>query len=252
MRRGTGAGVHDVGGRSDSTLGHGHTTPSGARLRRWWPVGVVGVVLLIGLAWATGQLEPTLEALGATTLLLGLVVVVRRRRVARVGVTGWRSVADLRVLEQVEAVIDGLDPIEHRPLPLGARWPRVSIGPTGVVVIEVSDLHGAVELADGGVRSVATGRTSESAQRAVELAARLRDQLREVRPGTPVRALLVVRDGTEVRSSSLDPTGDEPLAVPVARLADTIARGEVLPMAEVDRIFQALAATGSTHPGEVG
>jgi hypothetical protein len=251
MRRGTGAGVHDVGGRSDSSLGHVHATPSGARLRRWWPVGVVGVVLVIGLAWATGQLEPTLEALGVTTLLLGLVVVVRRRRAARVGVTGWRSVADLRVLEQVEAVLAGLDPIEHRPLPLGARWPRVSVGPTGVVVIEVCDLHGTVELVDDGLRSVATGRTSESARRAAELAARLRDQLREVRPGTPVRALLAVRDGTEVRSPSGARTEAELLAVPVARLADTIARGEVLPMADVDRIFQALAATSVTHPGDL-
>jgi hypothetical protein len=251
MRRGTGAGVHDVGGRIDGGLGQVHATPSGARLRRWWPVAVVGVVLVLGLAWATGQLEPTLEALGATTLVVGLVVVVRRRRAARVGETGWRSVADLRLLEQVEAVLVGLDPIEHRPLPLGARWPRVSAGPTGVVVIEACDLHGTVELADDGVPSVATGRTSERAQRAVELAVRMRDQLREVRPGTPVRALLVVRDGTEVRPVPQHRTEDGLLVVPVSRLADTIARGEVLPMVEVDRIFQALAAVGVLHPGDV-
>jgi hypothetical protein len=245
--------MYDGGGRTRGIVGRARrSTPSGGRLRRWWPLAVVGLALVIGLAWATGQLEPTLEALGAVTLIVGLVVVVRRRRVARVGATGLRSVADLRVLEQVEAVLAGLDPIEHRPLPLCSRWPRVSVGPTGVVVIEVCDLHGAVEIAGDGARSGVTGRISESAQRAVELAARLREQLREVRPGTPVRALLVVRDGTEVRSSSLDRTEPEPLAVPVRRLADTIARGEVLPMVDVDRVFQALAATGLTHPGEVG
>lgn len=121
----------------------------------------------------------------------------------------------------VEAQLRALDPVEHRRLDLGAPWPTVVIGPTGVTVVAVAS---QVDV------------TSER---------RLRDVLHQVRGLTharidertvEVRALLVVPDHLVPLTR-----GGEVQAVPVGELSDAVARGPLLPMATVTALFDRLS-----------
>lgn len=172
------------------------------------------------------------ELLAATGLLVGLGAAfgafdrgplrrVRSARRRRRSATGEPQV-DPALSASVEAQLATLDAVEHRRLDLGAPWPTVVVGPTGVTVVDVA------------------GRVSG------DTVARLRDVVVEVHRltrthaagGRPiaVRALLVVPDHEVAPTVAQDVT-----AVAVADLAGALARGPIVPMATVTALFARLS-----------
>ncbi|WP_157041529.1 hypothetical protein [Nitriliruptor alkaliphilus] len=202
------------------------------------PRGAAGVVIVasatvvvsasvIAAGIGSGSLW-VFELLAATGLLVGLGAAfgafdrgplrnARRLRSAR----GELQV-DAGLSASVEAQLRSLDAVEHRRLDLGAPWPTVVVGPTGVTVVDVA------------------GRVSG------DTVARSREVLGEVRRltrahaagGRPiaVRALLVVPDHEVAPTVAQDVT-----AVAVADLAGAVARGPIVPMATVTALFAQLS-----------
>lgn len=218
--------VHDTaGGRrrsrgADLQVERGDSLPA-LLLVAGAALAVSGVAAVLG-ARAAGTLA--FELLASVGLLLGLGVAFggldrrwRRHRASRRLASAHTS---SELAAEVEARLRRLDPVEHRRLELGAPWPSVIVGPTGVHVVAVADGDGRA----------AAARLEQVHDGVVDLLAA--DHRRHV---ATVRALLVV------------PTGGRPRAVaaPVRtvlaeELDDTLARGALLPMAAITDLFQRL------------
>jgi hypothetical protein len=117
---------------------------------------------------------------------------------------------------QVTAQLAALDPVEHRSLALGAPWPTVVVGPTGVRVVTVAGTPDAAVLhaLDGVVA-----------------------QVREVAfPDLDVTGVLVVPTPARwTRHGAVQVIGHD-------QLADVLARGPLVPMPVVVRVFARVSA----------
>lgn len=167
------------------------------------------------------------EAIAATGVVVGVgaaLGVLDRERLRR-----WRgrrrSIAGPEVAAELTAAVldqlDALDPVEHRLIGLGAPWPTVIVGPTGVIVVAVT----------GASPCPAVGRLSEVLGLAADVAASL--------PGSrtvEVRGVLVVPDG-----AAREPCADGVRHVRPDELGDAIARGHLLPMATVKVLYARLS-----------
>lgn len=214
----------------------------------WWDVrrgmgpklALLVLLLLAAATWAIrsagsagSQLEvvAVLVFLGASTVAFGVLDRPRRRR---------RSARDARTAVMAEGVLAGLDGVEHRRVELGAPWPQLSVGPTGVVLIDVCDLGGPIVLDGPDVRRLGGPRACPGCAAMNETEGRVRRALADVAPDMPVRSISVLAPGTAVCATS--PSSGR-RAVGVDGLADLLARGRVLPMPAVDAAFAALSRT---------
>jgi hypothetical protein len=189
------------------------------------------------LWWAVGRGPATVvEVLVLAAVVGGLVVSLREPGRARRN-DPVRPAPDPGVADVAARALDRLDGIEHRRVELGAPWPAVVVGPTGIHLVDICPVAQGAPARCAGT-AAASG--CERCVRNTRIIRALRRQLAsrgEARP-VPVRAVAVVAAGT---SRPPHPAPDHVEVVPVDRLPDALARGPVLPMADVDRAFQALA-----------
>ncbi len=148
---------------------------------------------------------------------------------------------DGRTTALAEHVLGSLDGIEHRRVELGRPWPQLSVGPTGVVVVDVCGLEGPVVLDATGIRRRDDQRSCARCRAACAAGHAARRALAGSGAQVPVRTIAVVAAGTSVTVAIDAPA--ETLLINVDELADTLARGPVLPMAVVDASFALLSRT---------
>jgi hypothetical protein len=208
--------VRDVRGRS--SLGRGHLT-AGA------------IVVLFAAAAATATIATWTGAVWAFEIAVGLGIVVglvvafggldrgklrwrrARRREDQAAAAPWLTRATASQLER-------LDPVEHRRLDLGAPWPVVVVGPTGVSVVAVA----------GGDLRTSTARLTDI----VEVVSAVTAELRPERH-VDVRGLLVVAPGrTPVTPAAVQ-------AITPAQLGAAVSHGSLVPMATVTALFARLS-----------
>jgi len=210
-------------------------------------VRLAAVVVLGGIVAAVaagsdgvGTTIEILVVLGLLAVSLVLVSPPRRRP--------WQTAgADRAIAAVTTAAIDALDRVEHRRVDLGAPWPQMVVGPTGVSIVALCSLHGSVHVSRDGVQALGTDGPPVMCQTAARAALAAREVLETVEGGdnVPIRVLAVVPAGTRVsRDPGLEGAID---AVPADRLSDRLARGPVLPMALVERSFTRLASLSGTH-----
>ncbi|MFA9429866.1 hypothetical protein [Egicoccus sp. AB-alg2] len=211
-------------------------------LGRLTVVAAVGTVAIV-VATGTDGVGTTIEilvVLGLLAVSLLLASPPRRR-------TWQLAGADRAMAAVTTAAIDALDRVEHRRVDLGAPFPQMVVGPTGVSIVDVCPIRGDVHVTRDGVQEIGAGTTCRRCDAAARAAEAARRALHEVEggPDVPVRVLAVVPPGTRVsRDAGLADAID---AVPADRLSDRLARGPVLPMALVDRSFTRLAALSGTQ-----
>jgi len=189
----------------------------------------------------TGSIASTLGSAAVVVLLLGSVVafgVVDGHEPAD-GADG--QAPDGRTAALAEHVLGSLDGIEHRRVELGRPWPQLSVGPTGVVVVDVCGLEGPVVLDATGIRRRDDQRGCARCRAACAAGHTARRALATSGAQVPVRTIAVVAAGTSVTVALDAPT--ETLLISVDELADTLARGPVLPMAVVEASFALLSRT---------
>jgi hypothetical protein len=194
----------------------------------WWRV--LAGVLASSAAVALGvAVWPQSAAVAFGWLLIAVVAlsmpVARARRVFRA-----RRTPDAATAGQVLDILTQLDEVEHRVVDLGPAWPRLSVGPTGVLVIDVCPAGHAAGSERRGDAKVLQGRLARTA-RAGHAARRALD---DAGVDIPVRTLAVtVGDGRTSASSGvrlIDP----------AELSGALSAGPVLPMNVVDAAFTSL------------
>jgi hypothetical protein len=209
--------VRDVRGRF--SLGRGHLT-AGAFL------------VLFAVAAATATIATWTGAVWAFEIAVGLGIVVglvvafggldrgklrwhraRRREDLAATAAPWLARATASQLER-------LDPVEHRRLDLGAPWPVVVVGPTGVSVVAV---------AGGDLRS-ATARLTDIVEVVSAVTAELRPERR-----VDVRGLLVIAPG---RAPTISGAVQ---AITPAQLGAAVSHGSLVPMATVTALFARLS-----------
>jgi hypothetical protein len=200
-------------------------------LRRvpWW------LAAAAALWWAAGR-GPVfvLETAVLLAVIAGLVVSLRAPQGGGPAPPVPHD-PDPQVATAVGEILDALDGIEHRRVELGSPWPAVVVGPTGVQLLDVCPFgEGRGRAAgppsvDGSQRYERNARITAALERALSADGGARS--------VPVRSVAVVAAGTET-PPALDGRVE---VVPVDRLAGALARGPVLPMADVDRAFRALA-----------
>lgn len=199
----------------------------------------LSVTVAFGLA-ATDSSTSALELGAVGALLVGSAVAFGglddRRRSREAGLAPDRRIAALAA-----QVLGSLDGIEHRRVELGRPWPQLSVGPMGVAVVDVCGLEGPLVLDGRGISRRDDHLTCDrcSAARAAGDAA-LRELAPRV-PQVPVRTIAVVAAGTEVSLGPDAPCGVS--VVTVDELADTLARGPLLPMPVVEASFELLSRT---------
>jgi hypothetical protein len=199
------------------------------------------VPLTASLSWAVGRGPATfVEVLVLAAVVGGLIVSLREPGRARRG-GPVRPDPDPRVADVAARALDRLDGIEHRRVELGAPWPAVVVGPTGIHLVDVCPAADRAPIrctgsssTSGCERCVRNARITRALQR--QLASGV-----ETRP-VPVRTVAVVAAGAiRPPHPAQDDLAGRVEVVPVDRLPDALARGPVLPMADVDRAFRALA-----------
>jgi hypothetical protein len=158
-------------------------------------------------------------------IVVGMVVAFGGLDRGKLGRRRARRRADLAaaapwLTQATASQLDDLDPVEHRRLDLGAPWPVVVVGPTGVSVVAVA----------GYDPRTATARLDE----VVAAVTAVTVQLRPARQ-VDVRGLLVVEPG---RTPSTPPTVQ---VITPAQLGPTIAHGSLVPMATVAALFARLS-----------
>lgn len=153
---------------------------------------------------------------------------------------------DGRTAALAEHVLASLDRIEHRRVELGTPWPQLSVGPTGVVVVDVCGVEGPVLLDATGVHRRDDRRSCRRCDAVFQAGDAARGALAATAAGVPVRTIAVVAPGTSV-TIALDAPADVSLMT-VDELADALTRGPVLPMATVDAAFAVLSRT-AVAPG---
>jgi hypothetical protein len=193
------------------------------------------------LSWAVGRGPATVvEVLVLAAVVGGLIVSLREPARARTS-RPVRPDPDPRIADVAARALDRLDGIEHRRVELGTPWPAVVVGPTGIHLVDVCPVAagsparctGAASAA-GCERCVRNARITRTLQRQLASEA-------EARP-VPVRTVAVVAADAAGRGYPAPDDGAGRVeVVPVDRLPDALARGPVLPMADVDRAFRALA-----------
>jgi hypothetical protein len=212
---------------------------------RRWSGGVVLVVstLLAGALGlvSTGSVGSMLGAAAVVSLLVGSAVAfgVFDRPPASSGEV--ENAPGGRTSALAEHVLGSLDGIEHRRVALGAPWPQLSVGPTGVVVVDVCGLEGPVSLDARGIRRRDDLRTCERCDTTLAAGDVARTALARTNLDVPVRTIAVVAAGTEVTVFDDAPTGVS--LITVDELADALARGRVLPMPVVNASFTVLNRT---------
>ncbi len=208
-------------------------------------VAVVGVVAAAALA-TTGSIGWTVGSAAVVTMLMGSTAAFgvfdgRERRDRPEGLA-----PDARTAALAEHVIGSLDRIEHRRVELGAPWPQLSVGPTGVVVVDVCGVEGPVLLDATGIRRRDDRRSCRRCDAALQAGHAARRALAPCAPGVPVRTIAVVARDTSV-TIGLDAPSDVSL-ITVDELADALTRGPVLSMATVEAAFAVLSRT-AVAPG---
>jgi hypothetical protein len=206
----------------------------GMRLLAWW----LGAMALIWAA-SIGPIQ-VIEVAVLLVVVAGVSVSLRRPRSTRGPVVRHgRALPDPEVAAATIAALESLDGIEHRRVELGAPWPAVVVGPTGVHLVDVCPF------ADGG-RCGAPDRLPMDGcarcDRNAAISALIGRQLAGL-TGTrqvPIRTLAVVAAGARVPPAADDGDGQVAVIVPVDRLPDALARGPVLPMADVERAYRSL------------
>jgi hypothetical protein len=121
----------------------------------------------------------------------------------------------------VEAKLGLLDAVEHRRFDLGAPWPVVVVGPTGIRIVAVADRVRSAPLA--GLRRV------------LDVTQDVVAALPDHRP-IGVSALLVVPDAEAL----LAPVGEVEV-IGASDLTDRLTRGSIVPMATVTAAFAHLS-----------
>ncbi len=192
-------------------------------------------------------------------LLIAVVAVaVPVRRARRVLLR--RREPDAVTAGRVLSILTGLDEVEHRAVELGPIWPRLSVGPTGVLVIDVCPgaLPGPARRGDTRILHARLARTAETGQAA-------RQALAAAGVDVPVQVLAVMAgadavgadvdaagpgasgadatdvDATDVDAAGADATGDDVRLIATTELAGVLTAGPALPMAVVDAAFTSLA-----------
>ena len=145
---------------------------------------------------------------------------------------------DGRTSALAEHVLGSLDGIEYRRVSLGAPWPQLSVGPTGVVVVDVCGLEGPLALDARGIHRRDDPASCVRCDAALMAGRTARHALAPTHRNVPVRTITVVAAGTEVTVAE-DAPADVSL-ITVDQLADMLARGPVLPMPVVDESFALL------------
>jgi hypothetical protein len=213
--------------------------------RRW--SGTLVLVLMTMLAAAvglvmTGSFGSMFGAAAVVALLVGSAVAFGVFDKQRDGTRGTLGLApDGRTSALAEHVLGSLDGIEHRRVELGAPWPQLSVGPTGVVVVDVCGLEGPVSLDAGGIRRRDDQRSCTRCDAALEAGDAARHALAPTNMDVPVRTIAVVAAGTSVIVA--DDARTDVSLITVDELADVLARGPVLPMPVVDATFAVLSRT---------
>jgi hypothetical protein len=217
----------------------------GVRVSRCWS-GTVVLALMTMLAAAvglvmTGSFGSMFGAAAVVALLVGSAVAfgVFDKRNGTRGTLGLAP--DGRTSALAEHVLGSLDGIEHRRVELGAPWPQLSVGPTGVVVVDVCGLEGPVALDSGGIRRRDDRRSCTRCDAALEAGDAARRALAPTKMDVPVRTIAVVAAGTSVTVA--DDARTNVSLITVDQLADVLARGPVLPMPVVDATFAVLSQT---------
>jgi hypothetical protein len=188
-------------------------------------------LVLFAVAAATATIATWTGAVWAFEIAVGVGIVVglvvafggldrgkRRRHRARredlaAGAAPWLTRA-------TAAQLDRLDPVEHRRLDLGAPWPAVVVGTTGVSVVAVA----------GGDPRVATARLADVVEAVTAVTAELRPSRR-----VDVRGLLVVAPGR----TTLAPPAVQ--VITPAELGPAVAHGSLVSMATVTALFARLS-----------
>jgi hypothetical protein len=214
-------------------------------IRRWWTRArwrhlVWAVPLVATLSWAVGRGPATVvEVVVLFVVVAGLVVSLRDPGRTRSG-EPVRPAPDPRVADAAGHALDRLDGIEHRRVELGTPWPAVIVGPTGIHLVDVCPLAEAPgRPCAGAAPSAGCPRCDRNEQITRALERQLASEA-IARP-VPVRTVAVVAAGSAAPHPAPAAGGDRVEIVAVDRLADALARGPVLPMADVDRAFRALA-----------
>jgi hypothetical protein len=182
-------------------------------------VVVAGVVSAAGVVTSALWVFEILAGVGAVVGLgLAFGVLDRRRTAGREVTTPPEALSD-----EVERILDAIDPVEHRRLDLGTPWPTVVVGPTGVAVIAV---------ASGTVRP-------EVLERVRSVLSEVRGLLRAGADGrrVTVRGIVVVPDTRLVADdlgAGIRPAGAD-------ELLDLLARGPLVSMRDVVRTFARLS-----------
>jgi hypothetical protein len=217
----------------------------------WWrvAVGVAASVVAFALGVAVWA-QSVAVALGwfLIAVVALSVPLAQARRITRA-----RRTPDVATARHVLAILTDLDEVEHRAVELGPAWPRLSVGPTGVLVIDVCPAGASSSPARRGDVRILQGRLARAAR--TGLAARR--ALDHAGIDIPVRTLAVTGaidgvggvggvDGVHVVHGAGD---DRDAATPDVRVIDTtelsgaLSAGPALPMAVVDAAFTSLTHT---------
>jgi hypothetical protein len=214
-------------------------------IRRWWARArwrhlVWALPLAATLSWAVGRGPATVvEVVVLFAVLGGLTVSLRDPEPPRRG-EPVRPAPDPRVADAAGRALDRLDGIEHRRVELGTPWPAVIVGPTGIHLVDVCPLADDPGRRCGGASPSAGCPRCDRNERITRALERQLASEAITRP-IPVRTVAVVATGSGAPHPGPAAGGDRVEVVAVDRLPDTLARGPVLPMADVDRAFRALA-----------
>jgi hypothetical protein len=185
-------------------------------------------------------------------LMAGVALTVPVRRARRL--LRARREPDAVTAGHVLSILTGLDEVEHRAVELGPTWPRLSVGPNGVLVIDVCPgmEPGPTRRRDARIlqgRLARTARTGQAARRA----------LADAGIDIPVRTLAVAAAGSAEAGGRLalprgdtstngsggsrvggDGSGDGVRLIEPVELSGALTAGPALPMAVVDAAFTSL------------
>jgi hypothetical protein len=221
--------------------------PTEVRRRLLAPRSLGWVVATGALLSASLRGSTTLvEVLVLIGVLYGVTVTFGSGRRGRTRTTSAAShpAPDPGLAAAASDVLERLDRIEHRGIELGRPWPAITVGPTGVHVVDVCPY-----VADPGrADALAPVGPCRRCARSARIAARIRQAIQELDPPrpVPVSALVVVATGDPSRSSA---AGGQVELVPIDRLGDALARGHLLPMVTVDAVFAATTALAGARAG---